>query len=73
MLARILVPAAMAVASLPLLHLAAFHAWAAAGPPTQHPEWHLQWAKIFFTCWASAVLLAILANLLLRAPEDRVG
>lgn len=29
------------------LNLAAFHAWAASGPPSAMPEWHLHWAASF--------------------------
>ena len=37
----------LALGSLWFAHLAAFHAWAGRGPPSRHPEWHLQWAGRF--------------------------
>lgn len=36
---------------------AAFHAWAATGPPTPDPAWHMAWAQRFF--WAAVCLLVL--------------
>jgi hypothetical protein len=35
------------LAGIYCLNLAAFHAWAASGPPSAAPKWHLRWAGIF--------------------------
>jgi hypothetical protein len=35
------------IAALYFLNLAAFHTWAAGGPPTSNPEWHAMWATRF--------------------------
>ena len=40
--------AGLLVLGLWFLHLAAFHAWLAGGPPSPHPEWHRRWATRFF-------------------------
>lgn len=49
-------------------YLAAFHTWAATGPPTPDPAWHMAWAQRFF--WA-AVGLLILAVVVVFALRDR--
>ena len=36
-----------ALASVYFLHLTAYHVWAAGGPPTSRPDWHLKWSGIF--------------------------
>jgi hypothetical protein len=38
-------------------YLAAFHTWAATGPPTPDPAWHMAWAQRFF--WAAVALLIV--------------
>lgn len=68
---RIVFPVVIAIASFPFLNLAAFHVWAAGGPPSPYPEWHVQWANIFATFWFCTLLLAVLVNLLLKPPEHR--
>lgn len=37
-------------------NLAAFHAWAGSGPPTDRPEWHLRWAAVFIGVAVVAVI-----------------
>lgn len=44
------------VASIWPLNLAAYHYWAAGGPPSPNPEWHEAWGNVFLAaglaCWA---------------------
>jgi len=50
------------LAGLAPLYPAAFHYWAAGGPPTPEPyrTWHASWANVFasasLACWAAGGL-----------------
>ena len=49
------------LASLWLLNLTLFHAWAGGGPPSDYPEWHFRWSKIFGLCSLAGFISAFLA------------
>ena len=57
-LVRICLPLLLLLGSLPILNLALFHAWAAGGPPTPCPAWHLKWANIFLGAWLATLTVA---------------
>jgi hypothetical protein len=47
------------------LNLAAFHIWAAGGPPTPNPEWHRMWGNRF--AWLTLFLLCLGVGLVASA------
>jgi hypothetical protein len=40
-------------------YLAAFHYWAAGGPPTPHPEYYRHWGNVFFAATCGLVAFSI--------------
>jgi len=53
-----------ALVSVYSFHLTAYHVWAADGPPTSRPEWHLKWSGIFLF----AALLSAATSLAFAFP-----
>ena len=45
---------------------AAFHSWAATGPPTPDPAWHMAWAQRFFWAAVGLLILALIVVLAFR-------
>jgi hypothetical protein len=64
--------AVLLLASLYFARLAAFHAWAAGGPPTANPEWHSLWAGRFawITVGLIAAAIGVVWLLRKRGPPD---
>ncbi len=40
-------------------YLAAFHYWAAGGPPTPHPEYYRHWGNVFFAATCGLLALSV--------------
>jgi hypothetical protein len=63
---------ALLVAALYFANLAAYHTWAAGGPPTPDPAWHATWATRFFWVTVALITAAIGVAWLLRKREATV-
>ena len=61
---RWVLSAILVAVGLYLLNLTAYHVWAAGGPPSPNPQWHLMWANRFLmaalVCFAGASALLYL-------------
>lgn len=53
-----------ALVTVYFLYLTAYHVWAAGGPPTSRPDWHVKWSGIFLF----AVLLSAATSLAFAFP-----
>ncbi len=68
-------------AGLWFLNLTLFHIWAAGGPPSPRPEWHLYWSKIFAICSLGGFVAAgvalgccgLAASRSMDGPRDGAG
>jgi len=66
---RWLLAGALLVAALYAGNLAAYHAWAAGGPPTPNRYWHAEWASRF--SWLTVALVAAVIAVVWRGIPYR--